>query len=145
MFIEFTVEGKVIGQKRPLFTDWHIKLPHIDESQGDHLKLRDLIHSIVANEVDAFQTRQEQRKLAQVMSKQKIEQEAQNGKVDPGGRDFQQSVDVEDAVAVALQAFEDSLYYVFVDDVQQTHLDYEVFLKNNSRVAFLRLTALVGG
>lgn len=145
MSIEFTVEGKVIGQKRPLFTDWHIKLPRIDESQGDHLKLRDLIRSIVANEVDAFQTRQEQRKLAQVMSKQKIKQEAQNGKVDPGGRDFQQSVDVEDAVAVALQAFEDGLYYVFVDDVQQTHLDDEVFLKNNSRVAFLRLTALVGG
>jgi len=145
MSIEFTIEGKVIGQKRPLFTDWHIKLPPIDESQGDHLKLRDLIRSIVTNEVDAFQTRQEQRKLAQVMSKQKIEQGAQKGKIDPGEKEFQQSVDVEDAVAVALQAFEDGLYYVFIDDVQQTQLDGEVFLKNNSRVVFLRLTALVGG
>jgi hypothetical protein len=145
MSIEFTVEGKVIGQKRPLFTDWHIKLLPIDDSQGDHLKLRDLIRSIVANEVDAFQTRQEQRKLAQVMSKQKIEQGAQKGKIDPGEKEFQQSVDVEDAVAVALQALEDGLYYVFVDEVQQMHLDGEVFLKNNSRVVFLRLTALVGG
>ena len=145
MSIEFTVEGKVIGQKRPLFTDWHIELPPIDESQGDHLRLRDLIRSIVTNEVDAFKARQEQRKLAQVMSKQKIEQEAQKGKVDPGEKDFQQSVDTEDAVTVALQAFEDGLYYVFIDDVQQTRLDDEVFLKNNSRVVFLRLTALAGG
>lgn len=145
MSIEFTVEGKVIGQKRPLFTDWHIELPPIDKSQGDHLKLCDLIRSIVTNEVDAFKARQEQRKLAQVMSKQKIEQEAQKGRVDPGEKDFQQSVDVEDAVAVALQAFEDGLYYVFIDDVQQPRLDDEVFLKNNSRVVFLRLTALAGG
>jgi hypothetical protein len=67
------------------------------------------------------------------------------GKWIPARRNFQQSVDVEDAVAVALQAFEDGLYYVFIDDVQQTHLDGEVFLKSNSRVVFLRLTALVGG
>lgn len=145
MSIEFTVEGKVIGQKRPLFTDWHIELPPIDESQGDHLKLRDLIRSIVTNEVEAFKARQEQRKLAQVMSRQKIEQETKNGKVDPGEKDFQQSVDTEDAVTVALQAFEDGLYYVFIDDIQQTRLDDEVFLKNNSRVVFIRLTALAGG
>jgi len=145
MSIEFTVEGKVIGQKRPLFTDWHIKLPPIDESQGDHLKLRDLIRSIVINEVDAFKARQEQRKLAQVMSRQQIEQETQHGKVDPGEKDLPQYVSMEDSIALALQAFEDGLYYVFIDNAQQTQLDSEVFLKNNSHVVFLRLTALVGG
>jgi len=145
MSIEFTVEGKVVGQKRPLFTDWHIQLPPIDERQGDHLKLRDLIQSIVTKEVDDFRTRQEKRKLVQVMSRQEIEQAVQRGKVDSGEQDLKQSVNVEDAVAVALQAFEDGLYYVFIDDVQQTQLDGEVFLKTNSRVVFLRLTALVGG
>jgi hypothetical protein len=44
-----------------------------------------------------------------------------------------------------LQAFEDGLYFVFIDEVQQTNLDSEVFLKANSKVIFLRLTALVGG
>lgn len=140
-----TVEGKVVGQKHPLFTDWHIELPPISESQGDHLKLRDLITSIVVKEVEAFKTRQQERKLARVMSSALIEQSAAQGKIDPGERDLRQTVNISDAIAVALQAFEDGLYFVFLDEVQQTHLDREVFLKTNSKIVFLRLTALVGG
>lgn len=145
MSIEFTVEGKVVGQKRPLFTDWHIELPPVDEGRGDHLKLRDLITSIVVKEVDAFKTRQHERKLARVMSRESIEQSAIQGKVDPGERDLQQTVNLDDAVAVALQAFEDGLYFVFIDEIQQTNLNNEIYLKTNSNVVFLRLTALVGG
>ena len=145
MSVSITVEGKVVGQKRSLFTDWRIELPPDNERQGDHLKLRDLITSIVIAEVDAFRLRQEERRLARVMSRQQIEQGVIGGKVDPGERDLQQEVDVDEAVAVALQAFEDGLYFVFIDDVQQIHLDSEVFLKTNSKVMFLRLTALVGG
>ena len=58
---------------------------------------------------------------------------------------MQQEVNVDEAIAVALQAFEDGLYFVFVDDVQQNQLDSEVFLNVNSKVMFLRLTALAGG
>ena len=145
MAIELIVEAKVVGQKRPLFTDWRVELPPLDENRGDHLKLRDLITSIVIKEVEAFRLRQEERKLARVMSRQQIEQGASGGKVDPGERDLQQEVNVDEAIAVALQAFEDGLYFVFIDDVQQTHLDSEIFLKTNSKVMFLRLTALVGG
>ncbi len=145
MSASIMVEGKVVGQKRSLFTDWRIELPPLDENQGDHLRLRDLITSIVMKEVEAFQLRREERKLAQVMSQQEIERSVVTGKVDPGERDLQQQVVVDEAVGVALQAFEDGLYFVFVDDVQQTSLDSEVYLKTNSKVLFLRLTALVGG
>lgn len=145
MSIEFTVEGKVVGQKHPLFTDWHIELPPLADDQGDHLKLRDLITAIVAKEVDAFKTRQAERRLARVMSKAEIDLGTQRGKIDPGERDLQQSVKIDDSVGVALQAFEDGLYFVFIDEIQQTNLDGEVFLKTNSKVVFLRLTALVGG
>jgi len=145
MSIEFTVEGKVVGRKSPLFTDWHIELPPMDEAHGDRLKLRDLITSIVVKEVEAFRSRQTERRLAQVMSRQAIEQGATLGKVDPGERDLQQTVKTNEAIAVALQAFEDGLYFVFIDEVQQTKLDDEVFLKTNGKVVFLRLTALVGG
>ena len=145
MSITLTVEGKVVGQKRPIFTDWHVELPPVDENNGDRLKLRDLITSIVVKEVDAFITRQEERKLARVMSRQEIEQGVELGKVDAGERDLEQKVNTSDAIATALQAFEDGLYFVFIDEVQQTNLDSEVFLKANSKVIFLRLTALVGG
>ena len=143
--IELTVEAKVVGQKKPLFTDWRVELPPLDENRRDHLKLRDLITSIVVKEVEAFRLRQEERKLARVMSREEIERGVVGGKVDPGERDLQQQVNVDEAVGVALQAFEDGLYFVFIDDLQQTKLDSEVFLKTHSRVVFLRLTALVGG
>ena len=145
MSVNILVDGKVIGQKRPLFTDWHIELPPVNENNGDRLRLRELITSIVAKEVDAFITRQEDRKLARVMGRQEIAQGVERGKVDPGERDLEQSVDKAESVAVALQAFEDGLYFVFIDEVQQTNLNSEIFLKTNSKVVFLRLTALVGG
>jgi hypothetical protein len=142
--LTLTVEGKVVGQKRPIFTDWHIELPPVEENNGDCMKLRDLITSIVVKEVDAL-TRQEERKLARVMSRQEIEQGVERGKVDAGEHDLGQKINTSDAIATALQAFEDGLYFVFIDEVQQTHLDSEVLLKANSKVIFLRLTALAGG
>ena len=145
MSITLTVEGKVVGQKNPLFSDWQVELPPWIQNYGDHLKLRDLIASIVSKEVEFFKTRQDERKLARVMSALDIEQGTIRGKIDSGQRDLKQSVNAENAVAVALQSFEDGLYFVFVDDVQQTHLDDEVFLKSNSKVVFMRLTALTGG
>ena len=145
MATSIVVEGKVVGQKRSLFTDWRIELPPLNENQGHRLKLRDLITSIVMKEVEAFQLRQEERKLARVMSPQEIERRAVTGKVDPGERDLPQHANVDEAVGIALQAFKDGLYFVFVDEVQQTILDREVFLKTDSKVVFLRLTALVGG
>ena len=145
MSIEFTVEGKVVGQKRPLFTDWHIELPPLADDQGDHLKLRDLITSIVMKEVEAFKSRQIERRLVRLMSNAEIEQGAQRGKIDPGERDLQQSVNIDESVGVALQAFEDGLYFVFIDEIRQANLDSEVFLKTDSKVVFVRLTALVGG
>ena len=141
----FTVEGRVAGQKRPVFSDWHVELPPAHAPRGDSMKLRDLISTVVAKEVDAFRTRQQERKLALVMSKQQIEQGLQAGRVTPGERDLQQEVNTEDAISTALQAFTDGLYFVFIDDAQQMDLETEVFLKTDSHVIFLRLTALVGG
>jgi hypothetical protein len=139
------VEGKVLGQKRPLFTDWHIELPPIWQRDGDRIKLRDLITTVVVEEVDSFRKRQEERRLARILSRAEIELGASSGKVDPGERDLKQEVNEDDAVGTALQAFEDGLYYVFVDGVQQTSLDSEIYLKTESKVTFIRLVALAGG
>jgi hypothetical protein len=145
MTTSILVDGKVLGQKRPLFTDWRIELPPIWELSGDRMKLRDLISQVVVEEVDAFQKRQAERKLARILSKTQIDRDALKGKIDPGERDLSQNVSVDQAVGNALQAFEDGLYFVFIDDVQQTRLDSEVYLKAESRITFIRLVALAGG
>ncbi len=145
MAITLTLEAKVLGQKRLLFPDWSIDLPPIWEPSGNRRKLRDLISSIVADEVERFLKRQDERRLARVLTPGEIEKGLRQGRVDSGERDLKQKVDVDQAVATALQAYEDGLYCVFIDDVQQTGLDSEVFLKPDSKVVFLRLVALAGG
>jgi hypothetical protein len=139
------VEGKVLGQKRPLFTDWHIQLPPLWQREGDRIRLRDLITRVVVEEVDAFRQRQAERRLARILSQADIQAGVESGKVDPGERDLKQEVNTDDAVGSALQAFEDGLYFVFLDGIQQTNLDQEVYLQPDSKVTFLRLVALAGG
>ncbi len=143
MSATITVEGKLLGQKRPLFTDWAVALP-ADTGRG-RLRLRDLISHVVLEEVQAFQQRQEERRLARILSKSEIEQALVQGKVDMGERDSRQKVDPQVAVETALQAFEDGLYYVFIDGEQVQSLDDEVTVRADTRVTFVRLVALAGG
>lgn len=137
------IEAKVVGQKKALFTDWHVPIPSGSGSAG--MTLRDLITSLVISEVEAFRQRQEQRRLAQVLSPRQIEAGATQGKISAGEQDIQQEVSGDAAVGTALQAFEDGLYFVFINDVQQTSLDQQVFVSHDSRVLFVRLVALAGG
>jgi hypothetical protein len=140
----FTVEAKVVGRRRPLFAGWHISLPPTGNGDGI-FSLRDLISLVVTDEVEAFRQRQEERRFTRVLDKDAIALGVAQGKIDMGGHDIDQSVEAETAIAVALQAFEDGLYFVFIDDVQSESLDQQVFLRSDSRVLFLRLIALAGG
>ena len=141
----FTVEGKVIGRRRPLFTDWSVPLPPVEASGSSSLTLRDLIIAVVRAEVSDFQTRQVEARLQKILSAADIAQGLTQGKVTMGDQDLAQFVDVDAAIDVAILGFIDGLYYVFLDEVQQENLDAPVYLKPDSKLMFLRLVALVGG
>lgn len=142
--ISISVGAKVVGQRQGVFDDWRVPIP--PEGDGGRRTLRDLISVIVVNEVEAFRARQEERRLARVLSPAQIAEGAARGKIDAGASEVGvQAVADDAAVATALQAFEDGLYFVFIDDVQQTDLDATVFVGDGSRVMFVRLVALVGG
>lgn len=140
-----SVEGKVLGRRRPLFTDWAVPLPPTDGEAGKPLTLRDLIIAVVRAEVSAFQLRQSDARLQKILSPADIVQGLAQGKVRMGDRDLTQFVDVDAAIDVAILGFIDGLYYVFLDEVQQENLDAPVYLQPDSRLMFLRLVALVGG
>ena len=139
-----SVAAKVVGQKKLVFTDWRIPLPPNADDSG-RFTLRDLITAIVRREVESFKERQEQRKLAQIFTAAQIQEGATRGKIDMGDKDFEQVVNEDEAVSTALQAFEDGLYFVFIDDVQHESLNQTVFIGEDSHVLFVRLIALVGG
>jgi hypothetical protein len=140
-----TIDAKVLGRKRSLFSDWSIPLPPGESGDGGPWTLRKLITRIVLEEVAAFQQRQEERKVLKVFTTAQIGEGIAKGKVDMGGRNLKQNVDPESAVAAALQAFEDGIYLVVLDGEEQRDLDKEIHVQPDSRVTFVRLALLSGG
>jgi len=139
-----TIAGKGIGRKKPLFEDFSVPLPPAAHGDGA-MTLRDVISHVVRAEVAAFRERQQERRLLKALSAAQIDAALAKGKVDMGGHDLQQEVDVEAAIGVALQAFEDGLYLVVIDEEEKKSLDEQVYLQPDSRITFVRLTMLAGG
>ncbi len=139
-----TVSGKVLGRKKPLFTDFSVPFP--PEYGEGGITLRALIDRIVRDEVEAFRTRQQERRLLRVLTAEQIADAAATGKIEMGESEVeQQHVDEDAAVATALQAFEDGLYLVAIDGINYRELDRQLFIQDDSRVTFIRLTLLAGG
>jgi hypothetical protein len=137
--IILTISGKVLGKSQNLFTTWQMELS--DRSST----LEDLLMQIVRSEIQAFQTRQADRRLTKVLGIIDIEAGVAVGKISSGGSDLDQVIDVQGAIETALQAFQDGFYLVFIDDEQQEDLKATVALTGSSELLFLRLTPLVGG
>ncbi len=138
------IEGRSVGARKPLFAEWSIPLPPDLGDGGKPVTLRDLISRLVRAELEAYRTRREARRLPRVLGSAEIADGVARGRVDPGGREVRAEGDEETAVGWALQAFEDGLYLVVIDGVEQRRLDGEVFLRPDSRVAFVRLVHLAG-
>lgn len=139
-----TVEAKTLGQSRPALAPWELALTARVAEDGVS-RVRELLTAIVTAEVEAFRDRQDQRRLIRILSPEEIARGAERGKVDAGGHDLAQPVNTADAVTVALQAFEDRLYYVFVDGQQAQTLDEVAPVHEGSHILFVRLVALIGG
>lgn len=142
--LTLTVETKVLGQRRPATSPWHVGIaPRTENSRP--LTLRDLLVSVITREVEAFNERQEQRLILHILKPDDIAAGVVRGKIDMGGHDEAQVASVEDAVAAALQAFADRLYLVFLDGRQVEALDEEVAVHDESHLTFVRLVPLIGG
>jgi hypothetical protein len=141
------ISGRGLGRRQKvLFDDFSVPFPP-DVGDGGGLTLRELITRIVLAEVEAFRSRQEKRRLTRVLSAEHIDQGLERGKVEAGGAEGAETaknVNPEQAVGVALQAFEDGLYLVVIDGVEQRDLEAQVFIQPGSRVTFVRLVFLAG-
>jgi hypothetical protein len=144
MTMELTLSVRAVGRRRPLVPDWSVPIPPDAGERGEPLTLRQLITRIVRQEVAAFRQRQSERRLVRILTERRIAEGMEKGRVDPGGRVLDQPVDEDEAVATALQAFEDGIYLVILDGEEQRELDREVHLTPESHLVFLRLVMLAG-
>jgi len=139
------VETKIIGKKARPLDGWSVPSPPPEDGDGDSgVTLRQLISRVVRGEVEAFEQRQRANRLVRVLSEREIAAGAVTGKIDSGGRAPSESVDEDAAVGAALQGFEDGLYLVILDGVEQKKLEQRVYVKPDSRLVFLRLSFLAG-
>ncbi|MBA4191658.1 MAG: hypothetical protein C0467_27070 [Planctomycetaceae bacterium] len=139
-----TISAKAIGRKQPIIGDFSIPIPD-GIAAGRSVLLRDVIDHVVRSEVDAFRDRQAERRVFRALTAKEINEGLVTGKVAAGASDLDQAVDVEQAVATALEAFSDGLFLVVVDDVELSDLNAVVPLTDSSRLTFIRLTMLAGG
>jgi hypothetical protein len=140
-----TVQAKAAGQRRPLVPAFELP-PQVPRGDGESpLTLRDLIVRVVHEQVAAFRERQLGNGFLRVLTADAIEQALPGGAIRSGGSELEQEVDEGAAIATALQAFEDGIYYVLIDREQHHALDEQVYIAEDSDILFLRLVPLAGG
>ena len=133
------VEAKITGQRRRVAEPLDIASP------APPVTLAGLIEAVVRAEVDAFHLRQVDNQLLRVLTPDEIAAGLTAGRISSGGSELDQTVDVEEAIATAIQAFSDGLYFVFVDGEQVESLEDPVAVTDDSSMMFVRLVPLAGG
>jgi len=137
---QIEISVKMLGKKRPVLENLQIQLP--DEFNGS-ATLSQLIEVIVRQQVANFNQKGDN--LLRYLDSSQMQAMKKSGKIGFGEVYNTKTADVEKAVQDALQAFEDGLYFVFIDDVKIEKLTDKVDLKPNAKILFLRLVALTGG
>ena len=132
------VETKVVGRRTP-FERRPVEIPDGPQTRES------LLTHLVGEEVRRYRERQESVGVLRVLTLQELKAGAAAGKITVSPQERGGEVDLGEAVRVALTAFRDGLYYVFVDDEQIEALDRPLSLKPDSTLLLLRLTALAGG
>jgi hypothetical protein len=134
------VQGKALGRKKPLFDGFSVSPP----ATGD-LTLRSLLGHVVRQEVAAFKNRQAERRLLHTLTAKQIDEGLAKGKIESGSSTLDQKVDVDAAIAAVIEAFQDGLFLVILDETELKTLDAPVTLSEESRLTFVRLSLLAGG
>lgn len=132
------VEARVVGRPRD------IEDRSVGIEPGEH-PLRAVIEALVAGELDAFAERQRERSLLRILTPADLARGVDTGRYATEPRAAQAAPPLAAAVARAVEAFEDGLYFVFVDDHQVESLDATVTVGPQTRLRLVRLVALAGG
>lgn len=108
--------------------------------------LRELITQVVTQNVEQFNNKASnpETPLINFLSNSDIEQQIQAGKVGFQTLYNDKQADLTRAIETAIQAFEDGLYRVFINDEEAEQLDTPLEVTEDTEVVFIRLTMLTG-
>jgi hypothetical protein len=106
--------------------------------------ITELISELVSQNVRTFNDRQDTAQLVQFFTKEEIALGGSVGKIGFGTPYNEQKANREEAIQTALQAFEDGLFKVFINDVEQGVESPTFQLNNGDHLVFIKLTMLAG-
>lgn len=132
------ISMKSIGKRKYVISKENVKLPI---SPGS---LRVLLTELITMNVQQLEGKEEDRQLLNYLTETEINHQAYNGKVGFGTIYHTSKPDLTEAIQTAVQAFEDGLFWVFVNSDQIEALDTPLEMVDGDEVVFLRLTMLSG-
>jgi len=135
-----TISAHQIGRAQPLFADHPLALPATALCAGP-LNLRQLLGHVVRAELTTGNSHLRHRHLLDVLGSANSVQalHPQRNPALPVS-----PLEVEQALAAVLQAVREDLFLVVVDGLEVSSLDAPLAVNDDSRIAFVRLAALVG-
>lgn len=136
--MKITVNTKAVGKLRAGVEKTVLEL------DGAPKDTRSLITLTVGACAAAFSRRAQSGEVLRTLTDERLTAMADQGKISFGSVYGENAVDLEAALANALQCFEDGIYRIFVDGKQLERLDEAITLDESSELTFVRLTMLTG-
>lgn len=132
------IQVKQLGKRRCSIEKMPVDFP---ASPAD---VKELIEGIVSRQVREYNERLQQSDVLKYLTQEEVEDKATSGKVGFGVNYNGKSAAEAEAIANALQCYEDGIYRIFIDETETGELSSPVLLKENATLTFVRLTMLAG-
>lgn len=129
---------KAVGKRKPVLELVESSLP------DDTACLEDAIRAIVTDQVRQFNDRSLDQAIFSYLSPEQLEDQAQAGKVGFQAAYDDRKADEAKSIQTALQAFEDGIYKVLMDEHVVESLREPLVIRPEAIFTFIRLTMLSG-
>jgi hypothetical protein len=132
------VTMKSLAKRKEYLTKQVIDLDEVPQT------LRQLLTGLVTTKVQAFNAEISEDILAGFLTNGEIQQQVHAGKVGFGTKYNEQPTDCYQAVKTAIQAYEDGLFRVFMNEQELPDLDGPLEIREGDQLTFIKLTMLAG-
>ncbi len=133
---ELEIQLKRLGKKKILRQKVNLT--------GNIKTLEDLITQLVTHNVNSFNKEIETNKILSFLSPNEIQNQSITGKIGFGEIENKTKANINSSIENALQAFEDGIFVVFIDDDEVKTIKEPLAIKESSSITFIRMTFLTG-
>ena len=130
---------KSLGKKQAYLKEAPI---HIEITND--ITLRQLLERIVTHQVEQFNKKIDSPELVSFLSEKSIRSKTTSGKVGFGDIYNTEKADVTKSIETVIQAYEDGLIAIFVNDQQIEALESIITIQERDTITIIRFTFLTG-